>query len=480
MGSDATAHSGTGEIAPSSSYPEVEDMPTSRLVRGGRIGRFAARQAVRNAQARFARFANGTDAEARATTDAFARGAEELVDILGTMKGPAMKVGQMLSVIDVQIIPAEHRDRFRAKLAALRDRAPAVPFERMRHVVEEDLGGRPLDAVFAEFDPTPIAAASIGQVYRARLIDGREVAVKVQYPGIGVAVRADLKNLALVLRMAKPLLPTFDSTALLGELQLHLDHELDYLREADTQHEQAKRYADHPFVHVPDAVVELCGPRVLVTEYVAGTRFDEICAMPAEVRDRVGESIFRFYVGSIYRDHRFNGDPHPGNVMLGADGRVVFLDFGLFKHMRSASVEVEREALSAAIEGRADALLAAMRRSGAIRPAATITAEDLLAYVYDASPWTFVDEMLAMTTELAGGAVMLIADPRSPNFEHMRREDLPPEHFFSRRADFYTFGMLGQLAATANWHRIGREWICGDAPSTVIGEAEQAWRLLTD
>ena len=453
----------------------ADRVPTSRLARSGKIGKFAARQAVRNARLRFAKLANPKSADDEAVAQSFIDAADELVDMLGGMKGAAMKVGQMLSILDVKMVPREHRAHFQRQLATLRDSAPTVSFDNMRKVLEDDLG-RPIDEVFAEFDPEPIAAASIGQVYRARLHDGRPVAVKVQYAKIASAVRADLKNLALLLKFSKPILPTFDSRAFLDELRYHLEEELDYVHEAQTQHELAMFYAGHPNIFVPDTVLELCRRRVLVTEFVEGLRFDEIRELDAETRNSVGEIVYRFYIGAIYLDNQFNGDPHPGNVLLANDGRVAFVDFGLFKRMEPAAVDFERAAVHAAMDGRADDFRTLLSGSAVLRTESDITADDLLAYAYDASPWTFDDDELQITAELAGGALMLIADPRSTDFERMHKENLPAEHFFSRRADFYTFGVIGQLEATANWHRIAREWVCGEPPSTPAGIADAQWR----
>lgn len=418
---------------------------------------------------------NPENADDQAVAQRFVDAADELVEMLGTMKGAAMKVGQMLSILDVKMVPRQHREHFQKQLATLRDSAPAVSFDKMRLVIEEDLG-RPIAAAFADFDPEPVAAASIGQVYRARLHDGRDVAVKVQYSKIASAVRADLKNLALLLKFSKPILPTFDSRAFLDELRYHLEEELDYVQEAKTQHELSQHYAGHPTVVVPDTVIELCSKRVLVTEFVQGSRFDEIGRLPAETRNRVGEIVYRFYIGSMYLDNQFNGDPHPGNVLLADDGRVAFIDFGLFKRMNPDAVEFERDCLRAAMEGRADDFRSLLSGGGVLRPEADIPAEDILAYAYDGSPWTFDDDDLTVTRELAGGALMLVADPRSADFERMHKENLPPEHFFSRRADFYTFGVIGQLEATANWHRIAREWIYGEPPTTAVGVADAKWR----
>lgn len=464
-------------VAPRSAgyYRAMADLPISRIARSGQLGRFAARQAVRNARLRFDRFANPSDADEQATARAFLAAADELVGVLGTMKGAAMKIGQMLSIIDVGMVPEESREHFRRKLAVLCDQAPPVSFPRMQQVLEEDLG-RPLDTVFAEFERQPIAAASIGQVYRARLLDGRLVAVKVQYAGIAAAVRADLKNLALLLKISKPLLPTFSSRSFVEEIRSHIEAELDYECEALTQHELAQFYAEHPLITVPDTVSELCTRRVLVMEFVEGKQFNEICTLPADVRDRVGELIYRFYLGSVFHHYQFNGDPHPGNVMLADDGRVAFLDFGLFKRMQPDRVELERSGLRAAMVGDADEFRAVLGRSGVLSTDAQITAAEALQYAYDGSPWTFDDELLEVTPELAGGAFMLIADPRSADFERMRKETLPAEHFFLRRADFYTFGMLGQLHATANWCRIAREWLFDDPPLTEIGRIDADWR----
>ncbi|MFD0364250.1 ABC1 kinase family protein [Nocardia sp. GCM10030253] len=448
---------------------------TSRIGRGSTVGRYAARQAVRNARARFARMTRPSNPDDEAAAREFLRATDELVDMLGGMKGAAMKVGQMLSIIDLAMIPRDKREHFQQRLAVLRDSAPAFAFDQMRRVMEDDLGGS-LDTLFAEFDTEPIASASIGQVYRARLPDGSPVAVKVQYPGIASAVRADLKNLALLLRLSKPLLPTASTDSFIEELTFHIGDETDYLREANTQHEMATHYAGHPFITVPDAVLPLCGPRVLVTEYIDGMRFDEIAREPADVRNRVAEIIYRFYIGSIYLDCQFNGDPHPGNLLLTSDGRVAFLDFGLFKRMDPTSVDFERKAADLAFDERADALHALLRTSGVLGPAAPITPEQTLEYFYDASPWTFDDEDLEVTGELAGGALMTVADPRSAAFGRMHRQTLPPEHFFARRADFYAFGMIGQLRGTANWHRMAREWVRGDAPATELGVADTQWR----
>ncbi|MCL2533513.1 MAG: AarF/UbiB family protein, partial [Nocardiaceae bacterium] len=231
-----------------------------------------------------------------------------------------------------------------------------------------------------------------------------------------------------------------------------------------------------PFIAVPDSVPELSTRRVLVSEFFDGTGFAGIRTLPQAERNRVGEIVFRFYIGSLYRHHEFCGDPHPGNLLLGADGRVGFVDFGLFNRMDAEHVEFEKLCLRAATEGRRDDLYALMVRRGVIAPDADVTPDECLEYVYAAAEWNLVDEEIAITPDMASTGFLLAIDPRASEFSGMKSQNLPPEHLFSRRADFLTFGVLGQLDASANWHRIGREWVYGDAPTTELGVAEQHWR----
>ncbi|MDH6278896.1 ABC1 kinase family protein [Prescottella agglutinans] len=454
----------------------ADKVPTSRLVRGSKLGQVAAGRAIRNAGTRVSMIGRSEQVRARLAEKSAIAAADQLVTVLGGMKGVAMKLGQMLSILDLDLVPEEHREDFQRKLAALRDQAPTTSFDTMRGVIEADYG-RPLSEVFADFDPEAVAAASIGQVYRARLHDGRDVAVKVQYPGIDAAIRADMKNLTMFLKIWKSTVPTLSTPALLNELRLNFEGELDYEREARTQHGIARLYADHPFIAVPDSIPELSTRRVLVSEFFAGTGFAGIRALPQEERNRIGEIIFRFYIGSLYRYHEFCGDPHPGNVLLGDDGRVGFVDFGLFNRMDADHVEFEKMCLRAATEGRRDDLYALMVRRGVIAPDGDVTPDECLEYVYAAAEWNLVDEDIAITPDMASTGFLLAIDPRASEFSGMKGQNLPPEHLFSRRADFLTFGVLGQLDASANWHRIGREWVYGEPAATELGVAEEHWRL---
>ncbi|SDZ40159.1 ABC1 family protein [Amycolatopsis xylanica] len=451
------------------------EIPTSRFARTGRLGVFAAGQAARQMGTKASTLGRSEPERTRILERRALEAADQIVNMLGSMKGAAMKLGQMLSVIDIGIVPEDARADFQRKLAALRDQAPPVSFSGMRSVIESDLG-KPLGDAFAKFDETPIAAASIGQVYRAELADGRVVAVKVQYPGIATAVRADLKNLALFLRFSKKLLPGLEAGPMTDEISTRIIEELDYRREAETQAEVAAAFRGHPFIVVPDSVPELCGEHVLVTEFVEGAGFAEIQREPQDVRDRVAEIAYRFYCGSLYRKHRFPGDPHPGNLLLCPDGRVAFLDFGLFKTMPEEDVHVELEVLRAASEGRARDVHALLDGIGVFPDPDLIEPDVMLAYIRDAVGWYLDDEEIAVTPELATDAFIASIDPRSAHFRKLRWQHLPPAHLFARRVELYTFGLLGQLYARGNWHRIAREWLYGEAPVTPLGKLEEGWQ----
>jgi predicted unusual protein kinase regulating ubiquinone biosynthesis (AarF/ABC1/UbiB family) len=295
--------------------------------------------------------------------------------------------------------PEEHREAFQRKLAELRDAAPKVRFADMRKVMEAELGER-LGDVFSEFDEAPIAAASIGQVYRARLAaDGREVAVKVQYPGVAQAVRADMQNLGLILRILKSVAPGLDVRATAEEIRSRIHEELDYELEAQNQRALARVYRGHPFIVVPEVVTELSRERVLVNDFVQGAAFEDVKQMDQATRDRVAEIIFRFYFGCMYRHRQFSGDPHPGNFLLRDDGSVAFLDFGLFKRMPQELLDIELACQRAGHEGDAEGLKEIWARTGFLREPEKFRADKLLAQFLDATWWYVLDEEVELQPE---------------------------------------------------------------------------------
>jgi predicted unusual protein kinase regulating ubiquinone biosynthesis (AarF/ABC1/UbiB family) len=382
-----------------------------------------------------------------------------------------MKLGQVMSFLDVGLVPEEHREEFQRKLGALRDAAPKVRFADMRKVIESELGEK-LGETFAEFDDEPIAAASIGQVYQARLHDGRLVAVKVQYPGVAAAVRADMQNLGMILRLMKRIAPGLDVKNTADEIRSRIYDELDYELEAQNQRALARIFRDHPFIVVPDVVTSLSREKVMVSDFVAGAGFDSVKEADQETRDRVGEIVFRFYFGCMYRHRQFSGDPHPGNFLLLPDDRVAFLDFGLFKVMPRNLIELELETQRAGHEGNAQRLWEIWAEGGLLKQPDRFRPDKLLSQFLDATWWYLTDEELQLGPEIATQVMIDMSDPRSEHFGQMRHETLPADHIFGRRVEMLTLAVLGQLRATNNWHRIAREWIYGDGPGTPLGAEE--------
>jgi predicted unusual protein kinase regulating ubiquinone biosynthesis (AarF/ABC1/UbiB family) len=451
----------------------AKDIPTGRIRRAAKVGRLAGGQTARGYATRAANVARSTDGRRAADERRQLEAAEQIFEVLGQMKGAAMKVGQVASFVDTGAFPPEFQERVQAKLAELREAAPRVPFGEMRKLIERDLG-ESLEDAFAEFGEEAVAAASIGQVYRARLHDGRDVAVKVQYPGVARAVRADLQNLGLIMRVAKRIAPGMDAKAMTQELRERLTDELDYEHEAQQHRAFSRSWRGHPFIYVPPVVTELCSEHVLVTEWVDGTGFEELKEMDRATRDRFGEIVFRFFFGSLYRNGHFSGDPHPGNYRLMADGRVAFIDFGMTKRVSRADLEAEVAAIRAAMEGDAAALHRRLGAMGFFDPADELVApEAVFDHFHDVTAWYIEDRELTITRELVARVLIDFGDPRSRHWQLMRRETMPPQAMLARRMEALTLGVLGQLEATANWHRIAREWLFDDAPSTELGELEQ-------
>ena len=353
--------------------------------------------------------------------------AEQIFDVLGQMKGAAMKVGQVASFMDTGAFPPEFQERIQAKLAELRDAAPRVPFKRMRKLIEDDLGER-LDDVFAEFDEEAVAAASIGQVYRGRLHDGREVAVKVQYPGVAQAVRADLQNLGLIMRVAKRMAPGMDAKAMTREIRERLTDELDYEHEAQQHRAFARSWRGHPFIYVPPVVTELCTEHVLVSEWVEGTGFEEVKQTDRATRDRFGEIVFRFFFGSLYRNGHFSGDPHPGNYRLMEDGRVAFIDFGMTKRVAAADLEAEIAAVRFGMDGDVEGLHRQLGAMGFYDPAdEQVTPEAVAEHFHDVTRWYIEDREVTVDRELVGaGADRLRRPPLAPLAADAPRDDAAP------------------------------------------------------
>jgi predicted unusual protein kinase regulating ubiquinone biosynthesis (AarF/ABC1/UbiB family) len=448
-------------------------IPKGRIRRSAKLGSVVGVQGARYAGTKAANVARSEEQSKEQLTQRHLETAMKMVGALGQMKGAAMKLGQFASFIDTEFIPEEYREIYQEQLAKLRTDAPAMPWEKVEKVLAEEYDGEPLSELFAEFEREAFAAASIGQVHRAELLDGRRVAVKIQYPGIAEALDADLRNAGTIVRLARAIAPGLDAKAIAEELRERVMEELDYEYEAQNQRSFARAYRDHPFIYVPEVVTRLSRRRVLVTELVEGVGFEEIKQLPQEERSRFGEIVFRGSFGSIYHLQHFNADPHPGNYILMPDGRVAFLDFGMTKKLDREQILLEQRAFDAASRNDPEAFRQALHDLGFIKKPSKLDAERLLEHMRDVGGWFVMEDgELEITPRIVMKIIESTNDPRSEYFDLMRRESLPAEELMGRRMEIGVVAVLGQLRAKRNWHRIAREWVYADPPATELGELE--------
>ena len=441
-----------------------------RFGRGARLANTSLRGAAGVLGAKARGLAGGDDDMERFHAEM----AERLADVLGEMKGAAMKLGQLLSFVDLDL-PSDVRSTYHRALAKLRDDAPPFDTEAIAEVVYEEFGAPP-EAVFASWDPHPLAAASIGQVHAAKLDDGREVIVKVQYPGVAEAVRADLANAEVFAPLARLINPYLEVDPLVDELRERVADELDYQREAQYQRAFANRYEGHPFIHVPEIVGDLCRGKVLVTERVRGAGFDHFLAVAdGEDRQRVGEIIFRYAFGSIGRFRLFNGDPHPGNYLIEDDGRVAFVDYGsvkMFSRERYASM---REVDAAVIADDEDRFVAGLRRAGFLPPTVEVDEDKLFDWFRLYTRPVVAEQPFEFTPSFAAEVLRSTTDPRSPYLDVLRKLNLPPDYLLLNRIQWGINSVLGRLRARNHWRDIRAEYVENAPPSTPLGELDAAW-----
>jgi predicted unusual protein kinase regulating ubiquinone biosynthesis (AarF/ABC1/UbiB family) len=400
--------------------------------------------------------------------------AAHVADRLGQMKGALMKLGQMASYLD-EGLPAP----LRAALAQLQSSAPPMSADLAAGVIERELGGSP-DDLFVEWDPEPIAAASIGQVHRAVIVDpatGKEraVAVKVQYPGVDAAIDADLRNADLLGALLQQGFSGLDPTDMVQEVKERIREELDYAREAGNQKLFADYYRGHPFIHVPEVIDAYSSARVLTTELVNGMSWSELLARDQADKDAAAECLFRFVFRSLYGMHRFNGDPHPGNYLFHENGKITFLDFGLVKHFSDAEMATFIAMVkSAAFENDMAIFRTVLEDSGMLQCNAPVDTADVGTYFGRFYEPVRADREITWTTSYASGIVRHTFDRSSPIAQYAT---VPKAFVFIQRINLGLYAILGELGATGNYRRIAEElWPFVQAPpSTDMGRAESAW-----
>ncbi|MFE4398030.1 MULTISPECIES: ABC1 kinase family protein [Streptomycetaceae] len=387
--------------------------------------------------------------------------ADQLFKVLGELKGGAMKFGQVLSVFEAAL-PEEVAGPYRAALTKLQDAAPPMPAAKVHTALAQRLGDD-WRGLFREFDDRPAAAASIGQVHKAVWHDGRTVAVKVQYPGAGDALLADLSQLSRVAWLLGPLIPGLDIKPLITELRERVSEELDYELEAQAQRRHAEEFTDDPDIVVPGVVAQ--ADQVLVTEWMGGTPLAEVIAGGTqEERDRAGQLLARFLFAGPSRTGLLHADPHPGNFrLLKDDGpvsgwRLGVLDFGTVDRLPGGLPAPIGASLRMALAGDAAGVLRMLREEGFVKPSVRLDPDAVLDYLLPIIEPAAVENFHFTRTWMRAQAAR-IADPRSPAYNLGKQLNLPPAYLLIHRVTLSTIGVLCQLGAKAPFRAEMLEWL---------------------
>ena len=379
--------------------------------------------------------------------------------VLGDLKGGALKAGQLLSTVEA-LFPPDPEATWREALTGLQEANEALPFELVEPVLVAELGASWRER-FAAFDESATAAASIGQVHRATLADGRPVAVKVQYPGVREALRADVRAISVASRGAALVARGLALPPLVAELRDRLSEELDYEHEARTQTRFALAYAGDPDVVVPSVVHAT--PRVIVMDWIAGTPLAHIARTGSQQeRDRAAGLYQRFLVSGPARAGLLHTDPHPGNFRVLDDGRLAVLDFGSSLELPEMPVTFGR-LLTALLTQDADEVLARLREGGFVRPGVSVDVAKLVDYM---SPFAVParEEVFTFRREWLRREFGRVNDPRNPDFGVALKLDLPAEHLFTHRVWLGMVGVLCQLEATVPVRSVLHRWLPGFEP----------------
>ena len=442
---------------------------SARAVTGGRVGRSLrpARLAGRAMLRWASTYASFGDRRTQAREQFVMRTAEDVTRTMGDMKGAVMKFGQILSLMS-GILP----DEMAAQLASLQSNAPPMAYPLVEGVFEREFG-MPPQKLFRKFEREPFAAASIGQVHRAVLDDGTCVAVKVQYPGVREAITHDLANVGMMISLAGVVSPGLDAGPIVRDLKEGILAELDYSREAASQQRFYDEFAGHAFIRIPRVYHDMTTQHVIVQEYLEGKPFVSVLELPQAERNRVGEIIFRYAFGSIYRHHLFNGDPHPGNYIVLPDGAVGFVDYGCVAEFSDDAVAAFERILRAIMSRNIEEWRAAVEAAGILRPNAPFTTEEL----WDHMHWYWapiLEDDVTFTPELAAEMVRRNTQTTGIGGRINQHCNVPEGMIFLTRINFGLSGLLANIRAQGPWRAIVREYVEGAPPATELGRRSAA------
>lgn len=449
-------------------------VPQGRIRRTMPLAGFAARAAGGRIVAGLREKTGNTGAVARFHE----RTAERYSELLGRSKGVLMKAGQILSVMDTSWLGNGGFSGYQAALAHLQADAPPMDAALAREVLHDDLG-RPAEEVFAEFAGEPMAAASIGQVHRAVLHDGRPVAVKIQYPGAAEAIRDDLANtelLASFLRLVSTTLGNViqaDVKRAAREVAARISEEIDYRHEAANITVFAALYRDHPFIRIPEVVAEASGDRVLTMTYLDGMNWAAAQEADQELKNCWAEAILRFATGSARHANLFHADPHPGNYRFGPDGRIGFLDFGCVKVVPEPFRYKYIHTVRAALDGRTHQLRELMVDAGFLAADSGLTGAHVYQWWAEILQEALGPQPVTFTTDTSRRAVRALV-PLSPDHP-VRRMSLPEDLVFMARISLNVNAICAMLGASVHARSIADDLDGVAEPITPLGKQHCAW-----
>jgi predicted unusual protein kinase regulating ubiquinone biosynthesis (AarF/ABC1/UbiB family) len=435
----------------------VSEIPQRRMARTAKLASLPLGVAGR-ATVGFGRRMTGKSAD-EVADDLRARTAEQLFTVLGELKGGAMKLGQALSVFEAAL-PEENAAPYREALTKLQEAAPPMPSTAVHKVLDEQFGRSWRDR-FQSFDETPAAAASIGQVHRAVWGDGREVAVKLQYPGAGAALMADFTQLARLAWLFAKLSPGLEVKPLLAELKDRVLEELDYSLEATSQREFAAAYADDPDIAIPRVVAS--APKAIITEWMDGTPLSRIISEGSQAeRDAAGARMALLHYSAPARAGLLHADPHPGNFRMTADGRLGVVDFGAVARLPGGSPEPLGRLTRLALDGDTEGVITLMREQKFLRKGVEVAPEQVMNYL-DPILDPLRGETFTFSRDWMRSQAVRLGDPRREEAQVGRVFNLPPSYLLIHRVTLGSIGVLCQLGATAPYRSIAEKWQPGFA-----------------
>jgi predicted unusual protein kinase regulating ubiquinone biosynthesis (AarF/ABC1/UbiB family) len=407
------------------------------------------------------------------------RTAERYAELLGHSKGVLMKAGQIFSMVDARFVGNGELSPYQKALTRLQADAPPMDPVLAKEVLQADLG-RPCDELFAEFTDEPIAAASIGQVHHAVLHDGRQVAVKIQYPGVAEAIRDDLANtelLATFYRFASSASGTTiqsDFRQATSEIAARISEEIDYRHEAANITAFSELYRGHPFIRIPEVISEASGDRVLTMTYLDGMDWDAAQQADQDLKNTWAEVIWRFATGSYRHANLFHADPHPGNYRFRPDGQVGFLDFGCVKILPERQRRPYVALCRAAVDGRRQELHDLMAETGFLTPDSTLTPDEAYQWLAGLLHEVLAPQPVTYTSDTSERAIRGIIDIRSP--EHpMRRMSIPEDFVFFSRLNLSLNAVSASLGATFHARAMVDDLDGVAEPITPLGKQHDAW-----